>query len=416
MRILPRAALIKAAKICILIAKGARTQSLFGRDKGENMKKIICITMLLILAITAMFAVNVTVAEEDGPSVTAFSAYMTDAESGRVLYAKDEDKRHEIASMVKIMTANLVFEALDRGDISLDQEVTVSQTAAGMGGSQMFLDAGSTYKVDDLIKGVIVASANDASVALAELISGSHEGFVNKMNERAREMGMNNTLFSCATGLPDSGEQYSTARDVNIMTRALMSHKKYYDYASIWREDFVHPGGRTTQLVNTNKLIRNYAGCVGGKTGFTNEAGFCLSACADRKGVRVVATLIGGKDSKTRFAEVSGMFNYAFANYSRAKIAAAGEQMGMLAVRGGRVNEIPYGVEADMSMLLKTGEEISAPEITLPDKIKAPVARGDVIGTAKYTSPAGESITVNLIALESAEPATFWDYIKKIVG
>ena len=130
----------------------------------------------------------------------------------------------------------------------------------------------------------------------------------------------------------------------------------------------------------------------------------------------VVATLIGGKDSKTRFAEVSGMFNYAFANYSRAKIAAAGEQMGTLAVRGGRVNEIPYGAEADMSMLLKTGEEISAPEITLPDKIKAPVTRGDVIGTAKYTSPAGESITVNLIALESAEPATFWDYIKKIVG
>lgn len=283
-----------------------------------------------------------------------------------------------------------------------------------MGGSQMFLDAGATYKVDDLIKGVIVASANDASVALAELISGSHEAFVNRMNERAREMGMNNTRFSCATGLPDSGEQYSTARDVNIMTRALMKHDKYYDYAGIWMEDFTHPSGRTTQLVNTNKLIRNYAGCVGGKTGFTNEAGFCLSACADRKGVRVVATLIGGKDSNTRFAEVSGMFNYAFANYSRAKVAGAGEQLGAIPVRGGRVDEIPYGTDSDVSMLIKTGEEISAPEITLPDKVKAPVNRGDVIGTAEYSTPSGEKITVNLIALESAEQATFWDYIKKV--
>lgn len=283
-----------------------------------------------------------------------------------------------------------------------------------MGGSQMFLDAGATYKVDDLIKGVIVASANDASVALAELISGSHEAFVNRMNERAREMGMNNTRFSCATGLPDSGEQYSTARDVNIMTRALMKHDKYYDYAGIWMEDFTHPSGRTTQLVNTNKLIRNYAGCVGGKTGFTNEAGFCLSACADRKGVRVVATLIGGKDSNTRFAEVSGMFNYAFANYSRAKVAGAGEQLGAIPVRGGRVDEIPYGADSDVSMLIKTGEEISAPVITLPDKVKAPVNRGDVIGTAEYSTPSGEKITVNLIALESAEQATFWDYIKKV--
>lgn len=377
------------------------------------MKKFLCIILLLTAAITAMFSVNVACAEE-GYSVRAFSAYMTDAESGRVLYAKAEDEKHEIASMVKIMTANLVFEALDRGEISLNQEVTVSQTAAGMGGSQMFLDAGATYKVDDLIKGVIVASANDASVALAELISGSHEAFVNKMNERALEMGMNNTRFSCATGLPDSGEQYSTARDVNTMTRALMKHDKYYDYAGIWMEDFTHPSGRTTQLVNTNKLIRNYAGCVGGKTGFTNEAGFCLSACADRKGVRVVATLIGGKDSNSRFAEVSGMFNYAFANYSRAKVAGAGEQLGAIPVRGGRVDEIPYGADSDVSMLIKTGEEISAPVITLPDKVKAPVNRGDVIGTAEYSTPSGEKITVNLIALESAEQATFWDYIKKV--
>ena len=377
------------------------------------MKKLICIAILMISVAAAAFSLNVACAEE-GYEVSAFSAYMTDAESGRVLYAKAADEKHEIASMVKIMTANLVFEALDRGDISLDQDVTVSSVAAGMGGSQMFLDEGAVYKVDDLIKGVIVASANDASVALAELISGSHQAFVNAMNSRAQEMGMTNTRFSCATGLPDSGEQYSTARDVNTMTRALMKHAKYYDYAGIWMEDFVHPSGRTTQLVNTNKLIRNYAGCVGGKTGFTNEAGFCLSACADRKGVRVVATLIGGKDSNTRFSEVSGMFNYAFANYTRAKAVCAGEQMGEAKVRGGKIDSLPYGADRDVSVLIKNGETLSDPVITLPDKLKAPVTRGDVIGTAEYSAPTGEKITVNLIALCDVEKASLWDIIKDI--
>ena len=225
---------------------------------------------------------------------------------------------------------------------------------------------------------------------------------------------MTNTRFSCATGLPDSGEQYSTARDVNTMTRALMKHSKYYDYAGIWMEDFVHPSGRTTQLVNTNKLIRNYAGCVGGKTGFTNEAGFCLSACADRKGVRVVATLIGGKDSNTRFSEVSGMFNYAFANYTRAKAVCAGEQMGEAKVRGGKIDSLPYGADRDVSVLIKNGETLSDPVITLPGKLKAPVTRGDVIGTAEYSAPTGEKITVNLIALCDVEKASLWDIIKDI--
>ena len=248
------------------------------------MKKIIT-CLILIAAVAAAFAANTACAEEEQKLVTAFSAYLTDSKSGRVLYAKDENEKHEIASMVKIMTATLTFEALERGELSLEEEIVVSHEAAGMGGSQMFLDAGESYKAGDLLKGVVIASANDASVALAERISGSHEAFVNKMNARARELGMNNTRFCCATGLPDSGEQYSTAKDVNVMTRELMKHKAYYDYAGIWLEDVVHPSGRTTQLVNTNKLIRNYSGCVGGKTGFTDEAGFCLSACAERKGV-----------------------------------------------------------------------------------------------------------------------------------
>ena len=343
------------------------------------MKKLIT-CLILIAAVAAAFAANTACAEEEQKLVTAFSAYLTDSKSGRVLYAKDENEKHEIASMVKIMTATLTFEALERGELSLEEEIVVSPEAAGLGGSQKFLDAGERYQVGDLNKGVVIASANDASVALAERISGSHEAFVNKMNARARELGMNNTRFCCATGLPDSGEQYSTAKDVNVMTRDLMKHKAYYDYAGIWMEDFVHPSGRTTQLVNTNKLIRNYSGCVGGKTGFTDEAGFCLSACAERKGVRVVATLIGGRDSKTRFAEVSGMFNYAFANFENVKAVTAGEELGSVAVRGGKVKSVPYGGAADVGALLKNGETLPPPELKLPEKIKKPISRGEAHG------------------------------------
>lgn len=377
------------------------------------MKKIIT-CLILIAAVAAAFAANTACAEEEQKLVTAFSAYLTDSKSGRVLYAKDENEKHEIASMVKIMTATLTFEALERGELSLEEEIVVSPEAAGMGGSQMFLDAGESYKVGDLIKGVVVASANDASVALAERISGSHEAFVNKMNARARELGMNNTRFCCATGLPDSGEQYSTAKDVNVMTRELMKHKAYYDYAGIWMEDFVHPSGRTTQLVNTNKLIRNYSGCVGGKTGFTDEAGFCLSACAERKGVRVVATLIGGRDSKTRFAEVSGMFNYAFANFENVKAVTAGEELGSVAVRGGKVKSVPYGSAADVEALLKNGETLPPPELKLPEKLKAPISRGEVIGRAEYSLPSGEKLSVDLVALCDVQKASIWDNIKDI--
>lgn len=377
------------------------------------MKKIIT-CLILIAAVAAAFAANTACAEEEQKLVTAFSAYLTDSKSGRVLYAKDENEKHEIASMVKIMTATLTFEALERGELSLEEEIVVSPEAARMGGSQMFLDAGESYKVGDLIKGVVIASANDASVALAERISGSHEAFVDKMNARARELGMNNTRFCCATGLPDSGEQYSTAKDVNVMTRELMKHKAYYDYAGIWMEDFVHPSGRTTQLVNTNKLIRNYSGCVGGKTGFTDEAGFCLSACAERKGVRVVATLIGGRDSKTRFAEVSGMFNYAFANFENVKAVTAGEELGSVAVRGGKVKSVPYGSAADVEALLKNGETLPPPELKLPEKLKAPISRGEVIGRAEYSLPGGEKLSVDLVALCDVQKASIWDNIKDI--
>ncbi|MDE6551311.1 MAG: D-alanyl-D-alanine carboxypeptidase, partial [Clostridia bacterium] len=368
--------------------------------------------------IVGVFAFNVsTVAETGGAlEITAFSAYLTDFNSGRVLYAKNENERHEIASMVKIMTANLAFEAVERGELSLDEDITVSETASSMGGSQMFLDANTAYKATDLIKGIIIASANDASVAIAERLCGSHEAFVALMNERAAQLGMMDTKFCCATGLPDSGEQYSTAHDVNIMTRQLMSHSKYYDYAGIWMEDFTHPSGRVTQLVNTNKLIRAYSGCIGGKTGFTNEAGFCLSAGAERDGVKVAATLIGGSDSKKRFAEVSSMFNYAFANYKSVMLYKGGAPLAdRAAVKGGKTDSIAVAPATDISALMATGDAKPDVRFEMSDSLKAPIAKGDEVGRAVITDAAGQERIIPLISLNNVDKSTFWDEIKKIL-
>lgn len=343
-----------------------------------------------------------------------FSEYLSDYASGEELKSVNADKRHEIASMVKIMTANMVFEAIDKGKISLDTQVNVSPTASGMGGSQMFLDSGVSYSVNDLLKGIIVVSANDASVAMAETLSGSHESFVAEMNLRAKTLGMNNTLFCNATGLPSNLEQYSTARDVNIMTRALMSHNKYFDYAKITLEDYVHPSGRKTQFVNTNKLMRYYKGCIGGKTGFTAKAGFCLSACAERNNFKVVATVIGATESKARFGEVSGLFDYAYANYSNTFICRKGDTIDKsIAIKGGKEKALSLVAAADINILCKNGEARPEVQYNLPAVVKAPIKQGDKVGTA--TIVRGEkTIEVDIVAKDDVHKLTYWDYIKNI--
>lgn len=342
-----------------------------------------------------------------------FGEYLTEYNSGKVLYQYNADSRHEIASMVKIMTANLIFEAIDEGKLSLDEKIVISKEAADMGGSQMFLDSGQSYSVNDLIKGIIVVSANDASYAMAERLGGSVEGFVSMMNKRAKELGMNNTLFANCTGLPCDKEQYSSAKDVNIMTRQLMSHEKYFEYASIWMEDYTHPSGRVTQLVNTNKLLKQYNGCLGGKTGYTDKAGHCLSACAGRNNLKVVATIVGGSDSKSRFNQVRSMFDYAFANYVNKIYYKKGDIAGSIKVAKSPVKEIEVAIAEDIAHFSKVGDKSQEIELKLPEKIKAPIKKGDVIGQAKYNLD-GKEYSVNLIALKDARKSSFWDIVKDI--
>lgn len=376
------------------------------------MKKII-LTALLIATAVSVCTFQYACAEESGVSISAFSAYLAD-ENGREIYSVNADERHEIASMVKIMTADLVFEAIDSGELALDEEVTVSPEASSMGGSQMFLDAGEKYKVDDLLKGVIVASANDASYALAERVAGSAEAFVAAMNEKAASLGMKNTLFANCTGLPSDSEQYSCARDVNIMTRELMKHELYFDYASIWTEDFVHPSGRVTNLTNTNKLIRQYSGCKGGKTGYTEDAGFCLSACAERSGVCAVATVIGAADGKTRFAEVSRLLNYAFANMTCKTVLDKGDEADFdIEVKGGKIKSIRPVAGEKVSITLMRGEKVDVSYEAY--EVKAPVAAGDAVGKMILTS-GNRREEFELYSPVDIEKSSLWDRFKELFG
>lgn len=347
----------------------------------------------------------------------AKGAYLVDFDTGTVLYERDADHRLPIASMVKIMTLVITFDEIKAGNLKFDDQITVSETAAGMGGSQMFLDANQNYSVSDLIKGVTVVSANDASVALAETISGSVEAFIDRMNETARKLGMNDTVFVNVTGLPAEG-QYSTARDVTTMMRVLLQNPEYYRFSGIYMEDYRHPDGRITELVNTNKLIRFYKGCDAGKTGFTNDAMFCLSASAKRGGMRVIATVVGAENSKARFAEVSALFNYGFANYASVAVVEGGKPVGReVGVKGGRTETVTLAADRDIRMLLKKGQKPDCEIITeLSSELKAPIRKGETVGTLTVKTKAGELVgKANIVAMQDIDPMRFEDALGKVL-
>lgn len=378
------------------------------------MKKLIVTTLLSALVLT-MIVGGVACAEEKAFELNSYSAYMCDYDTGAELYAKNADEKHEIASMVKIMTALIVIEEAEGGKISYDDKVVISQNSAKTGGSQMFLDYNEQYSINDLLKGLIVVSANDAAVALAEHISGSVESFVARMNDKAKELGANNTLYANCTGLPSESEQYSTARDVSIINRELISHEKYYEFAKIWLEDYTHPSGRITQFANTNKLIRHYKGCLGGKTGYTDKAKYCLSAVAERNELKLISTVIGSPDSKTRFAETSKLFNYAFANYTNYRLVTKGENVeNNVVVEKGKSDTIKLEYAESISILCKSNQEKPSIQLELPAKVKAEINKGDKIGQAIITHE-GKTYSVDILASESVEKISIWEQFKDII-
>ena len=314
-------------------------------------------------------------------TLTSPSAILCEASTGQVIFEKNADERRPVASVNKVMTILLTLEAVDEGRVSLEDQVTGSPRAASMGGSQAFLDAGERYKLSELLKTVIVASANDSAVALAEHLAGTEESFVRLMNTRAEELGLTNTHYANCTGLP-AQEHYTTARDVAKLSAQLDLHPIYYRYSTIWMDEIKHRGGRVTSLTNTNRLIRFYPGCDGYKTGSTNEARYCVSATAKKEGMRLIAVVLGTPAGQTRFDEARAMLEYGFANVQLVTPIAQGQALDMtVPVRLGGRDEVSVLSGGTCSLLERRGEKNALSlEAALVEKVNAPVYAGDVLG------------------------------------
>ena len=345
---------------------------------------------------------------------SAKSAYLMDFGTQTVMYSHNETQRLPIASMCKIMTLLLSFDAIEEGALTMDEEICVSERAASMGGSQVFLEANGKYTVRNLIKSVVVCSANDSCVALAERIAGNESLFVDQMNEKAKKIGATDTLFANCTGLPKE-PQYSCAKDVAIMMKNLLNHEEYYQFSNVWMDKFAHPEGRFTEITNTNKLVRFYDGCDGGKTGFTNEAGFCLAATAKRQDLRVISVVIGGATSSNRFEDVKTMFDYAFANYSNESIAEEGVALDCkVNVLGGKEKTVGVCPSRTVYALKKRGAEKNVTTELFFDKVKAPVEKGQKVGEIVLYKDGVETDRVELIAMDAVRKANILDYIQEI--
>lgn len=342
------------------------------------------------------------------------AAYLCDYESGTEVYAKDCTKRLPIASMCKIMTLLLSFEAVEKGELAYDEMITVSENASGMGGSQVFLETNLQYRADELMKTVAVCSANDSCVALAERICGNESAFVARMNERAKELGAENTLFANCTGLPKE-PQYSCAKDVAVMLREMLTHEKYYEFSRVWLEDFAHPDGRTTQITNTNKLIRFYDGCDGGKTGFTSEAGFCLAATAKRGDMRLISVVIGAENSKQRFSDTKAMLDYCFNAYESAVMLEKGDLELSIPVSGSKTKSVNVVAEKSLTLFRKKGETCDARvEYALENQLKAPIGAGASVGEAVLYLDGIEIDRTRLLAGSGAEQYSWWEAFREI--
>ena len=344
------------------------------------MKKVLLLILSLSVIILSANFVSVT-AYCESSNFSGKAAYVIDFDTGTCIFANNESQRLPIASMTKIMLLDIVFESIEKGDLRLDEKIIVSKKASGMGGSQVFLQANKQYLAEDLIKSVIIASANDASVALAERISGDEESFVALMNDRSKEMMLTNTLFSNCTGLPKE-TQYSSAKDVAFMLKSLLNHTLYFKYSNIWLDKIVHPDGSETTLTNTNKLIRFYDGCDGGKTGFTNESKYCLAATAKRGDTRLITVVIGENDSKTRFSDVKNFFERGFSNYLTKivldKNVSLEEKLYSPFVKGEWVDVYP---EENLCAFCQKGETSDFKyKVNLTNPMSKTIKNGDVVG------------------------------------
>jgi D-alanyl-D-alanine carboxypeptidase (penicillin-binding protein 5/6) len=366
-----------------------------------------------------MLAVSVVTAQESDLQLQTPHVLLMEASTGTVLYEKDADARLHPASVTKVMTVLLIFEALEQEKLSLDQEVVTSAHAKSMGGSQVFLEEGEVQTVETLLKCIIIASGNDAAVAMAEQIGGSEEAFVAMMNEKAKALGMENTHFVDCCGLTESSDHYTSARDVALMSRELLNrYPQVVDYSSIWMEDITHvtaKGSSIFTLTNTNKLLRACNGCDGLKTGSTSQAKYCLSATAQRDGIRLIAAVMTAPDSKVRFSEAGQLLNYGF---TRCTIYhdEAPQTLPQVEVKGSVEKQADVSYAEDFSYLSTTGEDFSAIEshIEWDDTLTAPLAAGTQVGTHIYTLGTKEIGRVPILLTHDIHQAGYLDYLNEL--
>ena len=371
------------------------------------MKKIIITIFIFMLFMPIVKA-------EDSLNLDSESAILIDEVSGKVLYEKNPDAKLPMASMTKIMSMLLIMEKIESGALKYDDKVIISKNASGMGGSQVFLQEGEEYKVEALLKCIAVSSANDAVVAMAEKISGSVESFVNLMNEKAKELGLANTKFANPHGL-DAENHYSSARDMSKLARELLKHKDILKFTSIYEDYLTKPDGSQVWLVNTNRLVRFYDGVDGLKTGYTTEAGYCLTATAKKNDLRLISVVMKSSSGDARSKDTATLLTYGFNSYKNHIIYESNKELGEVNIEGGKKDKVKVYLKDNASVLLGVTENPKEYSFNIKvDTIKAPIKKDTIVGTAEIIDNEGNIIAEkDVIIKEDIKKASFLDYIKR---
>jgi D-alanyl-D-alanine carboxypeptidase (penicillin-binding protein 5/6) len=377
------------------------------------MKKFIGVLVVMTLLLTPCITAYAE-PEEETPS-QAKSYIMIDAGSGKVLKENNADEQRPCASVIKTMSLLMILEALDTGRISLSDTVTVSEHAASMGGTQVFLDVNTSHTVENLLKAVVICSANDAAVALAEKVGGSETDFADMMNKKAQTMGLG-AHFVNATGLDAEGQTMS-ARDVAMVCRELVKYDTFYTWSGIWMDYYIHPDNRETEMVNANRMVRYYDGCDGICTGSSGEAGYCLAATVKRSGGRFIYVSLGSPDSATRFEEATNAFDYAFAGYTAKTIVREGQQLAKnLQVAGGTKALVNVYAAEEYSALIEKGmEDKIEKELVLLEEVTAPLTAGDTVGYLRILLDGEEIGRVDAVVKQDVGELNYASALKKLL-
>ena len=371
------------------------------------MKKII-----FTIIISLLFVVKVSAIENLAPN--SKSAILIETSTGKIIYENNKDEKLAPASMTKIMSMLLIMEAIDSGKLSYEDDVVISENAANMGGSQVFLETGEIYKVKDLLKGIAIASGNDAVVAMAEKVAGSEEEFVKMMNDKVTALGLKNTVFKNPHGLDTEGH-FSTAYDMAIIARELLKHEDILNYTGIYEDYLKKNDGSSTWLVNTNKLVRFYDGVDGLKTGFTETAKYCVTTTAKKNNMRLLSVVMGAETSDLRSKDTTNLLNYGFNNYKIDLIMKKNKKLGNVKVSKGKEDKVNVILLDDATILKKINEKNNDYSINLKaDEIIAPVKKGDVVGTVEILDKEGKLIAEKDVTVEkNIDKANYFDYFKK---